>query len=57
MDWVIFFSCNIYWVMKMSVIVYVNKNYKKSINDIFLLIRKGDGINDRYENCYEKLFE
>lgn len=57
MDWVIFFNCNIYWVMKMSVIVYVNKNYKKSINDIFLLIRKGDGINDRYENCYEKLFE
>lgn len=43
--------------MKMSVIVYVNKYYKKSINDIFLLIRKGDGINDRYENCYEKLFE
>lgn len=57
MDCVIFFNCNIYWVMKMSVIVYVNKNYKKSINDIFLLIRKGDGINDRYENCYEKLFE
>lgn len=39
--------------MKMSVTVYVNKNHKKSINDIFLLIRKGDGINDRYENCYE----
>lgn len=57
MDWVIFFNCNIYWVMKMSVIVYVNKNYKKSINDKFLLIIKGDGINDRYENCYEKLFE
>lgn len=34
--------------------IYVNKNHKKSINDIFLLIRKGDGINDRYENCYEK---
>lgn len=33
--------------MKMSVTVYVNKNHKKSINDIFLLIRKGDGINDR----------
>lgn len=38
----------------MSVTVYVNKNHKKSINDIFLLIRKEDGINDRYENCYEK---
>lgn len=51
MDWAIPLNCNIYRVMKMSVTVYVNK---KSKNDIFLLIRKRDGINDRYENCYEK---
>lgn len=34
-----------YPVMKMSVIVYVNKDNKQCINDIFLLIRKVDGIN------------
>lgn len=45
-----------YRVMKMNVIVYVNKDNKQCINDIFLLIRKVDGINtcNRYEKYNEK---